>query len=486
MSILSAKLKLYNICDYDDRRFVIAVFICMITGLLGSALYGLRIEEIIKNQQCILRPLINFFTGMFFSGVIAAIIQMEIISKPFSFCLPDRQKSIRKVIFLIGGLIIYGFSLISFIFSKHTLLIFFLHVIALPIIGLPFYFLTAFIVFNTQNNSLKKYIGYCFPAVAFILSLSFIINLKNDLTVPLNQMIVFCFAPLFISSLFGISALWNVLGDDQAGRIFFRKVFGLPDNQIIAGKKAHELSQQQINNQNEIIGDFFVKKIVNQSAFSLIRSVLGTFYLLLERVCGYSGKSLTAKIILPSLFIFLFGYLQNNKEVDHFLILYSICCFLFIYSRKIISIYKLPPQELLLPIGRAKQFQIGLALWFVKPITMMLWFFFITVASHSLSNYMPNFTVAGYHFSYTPLVVHLIFWPAVIFPVIDIYISFPKPPCSLVTMVGLILTLVVLNIFFFVGSDRMQEIISMTLMILISNIFYLILLTRFWFRRDNV
>ena len=117
---------------------------------------------------------------------------------------------------------------------------------------------------------------------------------------------------------------------------------------------------------------------------------------------------------------------------------------------------------------------------------MMLWFSFIIVASHSLSNYMPDFTLGDYHFTYTPLAAHLIFWPAIIFPVIDIAISFPEPPCSLSTRLVLIITLYALTRFFFVGSELKFRIISMTLMIVISNVFYLILLSRYWFRRDTL
>ncbi|MBN1907577.1 MAG: hypothetical protein JW927_21025, partial [Deltaproteobacteria bacterium] len=148
MSILSAKLGLYNINYYDNtngRLYGMVITYLIIIGLFSNALYGLRIDEIIQNQQCVLRPLINFFTGMFFLGMITTITQLELISKPFSFCLPDGNKSIRNLIFLIGGLITLGFSLIFFIFSKHTLLLFFLHIIVFPIICLPFYFFMAFI-----------------------------------------------------------------------------------------------------------------------------------------------------------------------------------------------------------------------------------------------------------------------------------------------------------------------------------------------------
>ena len=488
MSILSAKLGLYNISRYDNsngRLWGMVMVYLIIIGLLSNALYGLRIDEIIQNQQCILRPLINFFYGMLLLGMITAITQMEIISKPFSFCLPDRQKSIRKVIFLIGGLITLGFSLIFFIFSEHTLLLFFLHIIVFQIIGLPFYFFMAFIFFITHDDSLKKYIRYGFPAVIIILSVSFILNFKNDLIVPLNQMIVFCFAPLFISSLLGISALWKVLGNDQVGRIFYRKYFGLPDNQILIGKKAHKLSQQEFKKEREQIELFFIKKIINQPLFSVARSVLGTFYLILEHVSGYSIIPLITEIVFPSLFFFLFGYLQNNNEIEIFIIIYPLGYFLFIYSRNIILMYKPLLCELLFPIGRSKQFRINLVLWLVKPLTMMLWFFLIVGASHCLKNNMPDFTLLGYHFTYNPLSVFLIFWPAVIIPVIDIFISFPKPPCNLVTMVGFILTLVVLTGFFFVDSNLKTQIISITSMILISNAFFLLLTARHSFKCDH-
>ena len=157
---------------------------------------------------------------------------------------------------------------------------------------------------------------------------------------------------------------------------------------------------------------------------------------------------------------------------------------MFIYCRKIILMYKPMSRELLFPIGRAKQFRINLVLWIIKPLTMMLWFLFIILASHNLNNYMPDFTLFGYNFIYTPLVVSLIFWPAVIIPVIDIFLSFSKPPCSLPTMVCFIITLVVLAGFFFVHNDLKTQIISMTLMIVISNVFYLILLSRYWFKKD--
>ena len=64
------------------------------------------------------------------------------------------------------------------------------------------------------------------------------------MTVPLNQLIVFCIIPLFISSLLGIPALWKFLGDDLAGRKYFRKIFESPDNLLTVDKKALELSIQ--------------------------------------------------------------------------------------------------------------------------------------------------------------------------------------------------------------------------------------------------
>lgn len=229
-----------------------------------------------------------------------------------------------------------------------------------------------------------------------------------------------------------------------------------------------------------------MKRIINQPYFSVIRSVFGTFYLLLEHNSGYSKKTFTIKIILPSILLFLFGYIQKNQEIDSFFATYSIIVFLYIYCIKIVMMYQYQPSTLLLPVGRSKQFRIDLVLWFVKQVTMILWFSFIVTASRSLHNYMPDFTIMGYHFTYAPLVLSLIFWPAVIVPVIDIFVSFRKPPCNLITMVGFIITLAVLTGFFFVNGDLKTQLISMSLLISISNGFFILLTARYWLKCDNV
>jgi hypothetical protein len=149
-------------------------------------------------------------------------------------------------------------------------------------------------------------------------------------------------------------------------------------------------------------------------------------------------------------------------------------------------IFRPSEHNIFLPVGRSKQYFTGLIFWIIKPAAIIIFFVMAILSSYTVKNIAPELVIPGHILSYAPLTWFLLGWIAVIIPIIDIFIMFQDPPCGILAIASLILLIFILGMFFIFSEECNIKITLMTVMIIISNVFYLFILTRYWFRRDHV
>ena len=119
MSILGANFKLYNPFMRQPIGYIF-FFFCNI--ILLGALYAAPIFTTAKEIQFPFILLILLGLFLFFFGQMITVIQIDILSKPFTFCLPNNNKIPRQIIFLIGiGIAaIYSIALLQLPFDTES------------------------------------------------------------------------------------------------------------------------------------------------------------------------------------------------------------------------------------------------------------------------------------------------------------------------------------------------------------------------------
>lgn len=110
MSSLGANFKLY--LPFQKNRFINNVYLFQFALFLFTFLFPgtkSRMIEAIQLGSYPFNPMLPFFASMFLLGFMVAAIQIDILVKPVSYCMPDHDKASRRITFLVGitGSILY-------------------------------------------------------------------------------------------------------------------------------------------------------------------------------------------------------------------------------------------------------------------------------------------------------------------------------------------------------------------------------------------
>jgi hypothetical protein len=493
MSILRANLRLY----YPVKSiyfFLNAVY--QFLALLGILVIWWGNKQSAMDNQYSLMYLIPLFISMFMLGAMTTGIQLDVLTKPFSSCLPNHHKIPSRIIFLIGIIanLFYGF--IYLLLPHPAGLKGILYFITIFTIGLSIYFFTAFWAFYIQNDRQKGLIFICCMILFFVL-VSMLLGL-NVLIFSFDYLILYSSIPLVFFLLLLMFALWKMLVHPDLKRIYFSKDYPMINDQdsyttaTLLNEKLLLSRMSEKVEKESLIGRFYLKYIERLPILNIRRSITGRLYCMLERHYAFNERyfrtSLSIKIILTTLLLFFTGYQLTPgnfggvpaSDITHVLILVIPCI-------AVHSIFTPVSHTQLLPIGRYNQFWSSVIVWLIQPIIAILWVFIIIILSWILENHMPGITLAGFsYFTYHPLALSLILWPLVIIPVLNTFWYYVVNLRSAIVMILLSLILFALSLFSLLTAHIEFRIILIDLSILLANSFFINRLARYWFRKDLV
>ena len=210
MSILSANVKLYN---PFGNRYLFIFPLCQLFALfviLGAALCENHLlEEGFEKNQLQLITMLCIFGPMFILGSTTASIQLDILTKPFSLCLPNHNKIPGRITFRTGIIANLFYCAIFLLLPHPAGLKGILYIIMIPAIGLSSYFIGVLLTFYAQRERQKgTAIIFC---VGMIILLLFLLNNLNIFVFSVDYFIFYSSIPLILFDMLLLFALWKML-----------------------------------------------------------------------------------------------------------------------------------------------------------------------------------------------------------------------------------------------------------------------------------
>ena len=481
MSILSTNLKLYF-----RHRFFIPLLILHFAFLSGSLYLLLKFCTIAPGTQK--SPSLNFiffgFIAMLLLGDTIAGIQRDILSKPFSFCLPDHNKIPRQIIFIIGSVVILTYSLVFAFILRPTTLEDFANVLFVPAILLPFYSLTVYFSFSLQKK---------LPNVLIFIFILSIIPLKYIRPSAFN-LIFYYILPLSFFSLPFLVKVWKTLVDpDKKRRYICEKTAFRP---IILTVLAKMREVEKLNRQYPKAGiknygfeTFFMLRMSQSPFLSIKRSTWGMFY---ESIDGRgwikrfsseyfsASKSIILITIVSSFLICFVSIVSKPLTLGNDGRYHASVLFIFYLCIGITSIFSPVGHNLLLPIGRRERFSISIILNFGKLLLEVIWIGVILTISWGIWNFLTEFITRLQSLTYYPFDWNIVRWLCVLIPILDIgQFLFNRS-----NSIAVFILLVLINILYLHFNNVILNTSTIILIAFILCGFLLCILAYHYFRRD--
>ncbi len=348
---------------------------------------------------------IVFFVASIFAGLLTANLQRDVLSKPFSFCLPGHRDLSRRLPLAIGsvlGLLTGVAFLATFFFSSHGL--------GLGTAPLPFwaifflammcYLLGVWFVFAPKDSA------------AFVCGVLLVISavLARELTLRLiNYMIVS--APLLPISA-GIATCviaWKWLGDDSLARrhcgesyISIADIGNTAKIEKLAQKRALKKRSDDNSALTNRLEGFFLEKMTNAAPLSMNRYMLGNLYNMFATFLWPWRKShlLIVVALIPH-----FGYLsgaivgytdgRSGWDLGNILFLAP--------SVAAVQMDLISHRNFLLPAGRMERYNGALGTGAFMVILTTLAVALLAALSVPLNSVLPDIVVRGHTFTCQPI-----------------------------------------------------------------------------------
>lgn len=492
MSTLIANLKLYN--PFNNRYLLFNyILLIILFFFFATKIDQHELTEAFNNNQFPLAHMFLFFVSMDLFGTITATIQMDILTKPFSSCLPDQTKTAARTLFLAGIIANLIYFFVFLLLPYPTGLKGILYLLSIPVLGFLLFFIGAFLSFYIQIER-KKGLTALLANIIFLVIL-ILISEQKSFTFDFEHFIFYSSIPLLFFVWLLLLAVWKRFLHPDFRRMLFSKDSTF--NFDFSTTKATQLNERfrlrdlsTTVEKEKPIDNIFLKLIKSTPYFGIKRSVAAGIYCILDRYCTLNERfflsSSLIKFIIPTLLLFLSGYITSAVMVRTeafsrniiILIILSIPCFL------IIEIFSPVFHNQLLPEGRSKHFCSSIFIWLIKSLIILAWISLVILSAWGLRKYMPEFTWAGIDFEYNIPNFTIILWLLVLIPVMDLFMYYFEKPCNVLTMIFFLAILLGLSLFNSFTINPAYSFISMVLAILLANGFFIERLARHWLKKD--
>ncbi|MHC4213602.1 MAG: hypothetical protein ACYSWP_09550 [Planctomycetota bacterium] len=344
---------------------------------------------------------ISVITGIFMAGM-----QQEILSKPFSFCLPNHRRTSRKFILIVGAVLSALLSLIFIAYPQLTFVSTVLAIFSAAATGLAIYMICSSLFFLTPSNKLA--IGFVCVTVILIIGGSFGLN-KIVENIIVNSPI--------LMTIFGVSAsalIFKRIATDSIARQTCGKLIpGTFD--AWNTQKALQYRYQQLFKKIEtsrhpgILENFFMPIINRYPYLNPARCIWASTYVEIS-------KNITllrpAHLLIYILLVMLSGYINSSRGPG------SAANILFVLPTLFAVVwFPKPCPGILLPTGRKHDFYGALASAVAMTLLTLSFITIMLITSNIIEPIIPTLKIYGHSVSYHAMQIRYFYVPLILIPI---------------------------------------------------------------------
>ncbi len=502
MSSLTANLKLY--LPFQKNRFINTLYLVQFAFCLMIFLFPETRSQMITAIEHGLYPfnfMLLLFASMFIFGFMTAAIQIDILIKPLSFNMPGHEKVSLILISSNGiSIAVLYFILLGALPLPHTGFTYLIFSILVAASGLAFYFLAVLLSYRMKQVKPNDQIKYIFAVFPFLFYAFYGFGFLIDFKYTFGSYCLLTFLPLCISGVISFFILKEELKNPDLKRKYCTKYeMTFIQNREISITDSWSLNDKKNEPLPELsLGEILFNNFKKSGYLSVKKSFLGLLYNMIEKAwfafnINGSKKTTLFIILLLTVIQFLAGYRTLTHEVLNKLlpmVQYITVCILCLSAS---IIFTTDNHEILLPAGRRKSFKANFIVWLIRLIPAVAWAIVTVVVSFILKYFMPQITISGYALSYYPLDIYTAFVPLFLFPAADFFMGKLIPgsgyfikPSGFFTRIVFAVAMYLLVLSFILTDTTENRVFTLSLMILISNAVFILLLYKRWFRSDVV
>ncbi|MCK5023134.1 MAG: hypothetical protein KAS04_03100 [Candidatus Aenigmarchaeota archaeon] len=370
---------------------------------------------------------------LFFVGVFIATLPIDVLTKPFSYCLPGHREIPGKFLFSIGLVLSFLWSLSFLFYPELNIAETILATLSAFSVFTISYWLGAWIVFKYRNWS----VGFgIFPLVVFgsmFLNMGTIIEhaiVENPLPMILSGGIVNFLA-------------WSYWGRADLARRYCGKLwmgtFDAWNMKKISKLKQVRLAEKDKKKPNSMqispwVEEFFISRISRAEAGSIQQYIWGALYKSFGLQVSQQRQDWMRFLVLMLPILCFLCYMPGEGGNIIFIMpgLMVIHLNLWVYSSSLIC------------GGRRQRFWSALTLAVTTGILVTVAVMLLAMATHLLEMVMPPLTVKGHEFTYNPFNMNFSLVPFMMIPItLTTGLIFYKKP-----RLAMLCAIVVFQIFF--------------------------------------
>lgn len=328
---------------------------------------------------------LHFIVFSFYAGYMVADLQRNILTKPFSFCMPGHRTALRSVTLTVGLALNFIFAIRSYWYYEIGLPHVLIMIMAAGLAGIMFYLLGVWTVLLTKGPTGLMFIFPLIPLTFFFAPRNFLENIA----IPLSVIAV---------GILSCVISWGRLGRDAHARKFCGQLVvgmmgaGSPSTaQKIRRREAVKGSSGNRSILSDNLESSFLAKIKACPSLNKGKYALGALYVYFGR------QSRVGWMIMPFIMIagiLYFGYFPESPQRIFFYIFPVFPA---------LSVDLISHRALLLPGGRSEKYYAALVTGAAITVLWTLSVAIYTAASIPLATILPNFALGSHAFVFRAL-----------------------------------------------------------------------------------
>jgi len=353
--------------------------------------------------------LISFWTGVF-----AGNMQKDVLTKPFSFCLPGHRRIPKLFIFWIGGVVNLILGCVFLLYPGLSFPYVLMAILAGGFVGMILYFHGVCIPLLKLKTLLGMYlyIGLIVATIFF----------KWDKVV--QNIIISWPIPTILAGGLVCVWFWRLLGRDSlARRHCGRLVCGEFDTSLKAQKYRQAQADRKLTAAKakffERLHELFLRRMNRYEFLGKGRYIWGNFYMVFGRGFGtWQMKDVLASCALISFLVLFFGFAGKGEGVNLLFVILALV---------VLSLDLLPYGSMLFPAGRAEKYYSTLVLAIIITFLAGVLTLALTGISVLLETLLPEFGSKAEVLSYHGMDIGLFYIFLLVIPIaLSCAVAFPR------------------------------------------------------------